>query len=352
MNNKSKKKANRFDGLTEEEVKKNTLPDYLKPDLDIVFLGINPSLMAAHRGRYYAGPGNHFYKLLHAAELVPRFVSFEEDKNLLEYNIGLTNIVERATRSSADLTPVEIRKGCNVVVEKMKSFRPKIVVFNGKCIYQPFAQKFGKIQINFGLQAEKIGDSVVWVVPSSSARCSNYPRMEDKLEFYQGIKKHLQFIKGEIFDVDLKDFKFENKERQTSIKMRKETKVSARKNNTSRDTLAGDSSDDDIAVVKSNEFVITEILKPILPHSSIKSTNNSPENSNKNSSPEPSIPPDTIDEKKIVKRSWTKPESPGNFMSLIKKRLSEKKVLNDEEIAEKPTKIKKLNYSRLNKLNK
>lgn len=49
---KPKKKAKRFDGLTEEEINtNNTLPDYLVENLDVVFVGINPSLMAAHRGR-------------------------------------------------------------------------------------------------------------------------------------------------------------------------------------------------------------------------------------------------------------------------------------------------------------
>lgn len=70
--NKQRKNINRFDGLTEEEVQQYTLPDYLEMNLDLVFVGINPSLMAAHRGRYYAGPGNHFYKLLHESGLTPR----------------------------------------------------------------------------------------------------------------------------------------------------------------------------------------------------------------------------------------------------------------------------------------
>ncbi|KAH0564539.1 hypothetical protein KQX54_012665 [Cotesia glomerata] len=204
----SKKKNGRFDGTSEEEImkKSKTLSDYLQPDLDVVFVGINPSLTAAYKGRYYAGPGNHFYKLLHASELVPKFVSFEEDNKLLEYNIGLTNIVDRATRSSADLNAKEIKLGCDIVNEKLKKFKPKLAVFNGKCIYQIFAQQFGKTKFNFGLQNEKIGDTALWVVPSSSARCSNYPRMEDKLFFYQAIKKHVLFLRGKIDDLNLNEF--------------------------------------------------------------------------------------------------------------------------------------------------
>lgn len=206
------KKNGRFDGLSEEEVKKkDSLPDYLESDLDIVFVGINPSLMAAHKGRYYAGPGNHFYKLLHASELVPKFVSFEEDCQLIKYKIGLTNIVERATRSSADLTKIEIKEGCRVVAEKLKLYKPKIAVFNGKCIYQVFAESLNVKKFDFGIQLKKIEDTAIWVVPSSSARCSNFPRMNDKLHFYQAIKRHLKFLKGEIEDANIKDYYFGGK---------------------------------------------------------------------------------------------------------------------------------------------
>ncbi|XP_011302317.1 G/T mismatch-specific thymine DNA glycosylase [Fopius arisanus] len=316
-----KRKKNRFNGLTEEEVKKNTLQDYLEPELDLVFLGINPSLMAAHKGRYYAGPGNHFYKLLHASELVPRFVGFEEDCNLLQYKIGLTNIVSRATRSSADLTTEEIRKGCDVVVEKMREFKPRIAVFNGKCIYQVFGEKFRKREFHFGLQSEKIGDAAVWVVPSSSARCSNFPRMEDKLHFYRAIKRHLMFLKGEIDGVDLKEFIFNCESRPRAFK---------------------------------SVFVVKEILGGS-PRQHEAEINGSPD---PGASPEPQDSPlrdnsgdDEVRENKEkgndeeLKAKLSDGES--DFMSLIKRRISEKHdnpVVGEGKVS-RP--VKKLKYSNL-----
>ena len=41
-----------------------SLPDYLDHGMDIVFIGINPGLIAAYKQHYYAGPGNHFWKCL------------------------------------------------------------------------------------------------------------------------------------------------------------------------------------------------------------------------------------------------------------------------------------------------
>ncbi|XP_032683357.1 uncharacterized protein LOC116849861 isoform X2 [Odontomachus brunneus] len=257
-----KKKIDRFDGLSEEEVQKYTLEDYLEINLDIVFVGINPSLMAAHRGRYYAGPGNHFYKLLHESGLTPRFVSFEEDYKLLQYGIGLTNIVTRATRSAADLKRTEIKEGAKVVEEKLRLYKPRVAVFNGKCIYEVFANISSKSTFHFGLQPERIGDTAVWVTPSSSARCAHFPRMVDKLHFYTALKKYLHFLKGEITDVDAKEFYFEGKCKQSipsTSKMWRRKDVSTFLHGgrvVNKKTLCKDTSEEDIAAIHTKEFLV------------------------------------------------------------------------------------------------
>lgn len=263
-----KKKIDRFDGLSEEEVQKlYTLKDYLAMNLDIVFVGINPSLMAAHRGRYYAGPGNHFYKLLHESGLTPRFLSFEEDYKLLQYGIGLTNIVTRPTRSAADLKRTEIKEGASVVEEKLKLYKPKVAVFNGKCIYEVFANITSRSSFHFGLQPERIDNIAIWVTPSSSARCAHFPRMIDKLHFYTGLKKYLQFLKGEISNVDEKEFQFEGKCKQS---VPSTSKMWRRKNISTflqggrvanKNTLCLDTSEEDIAAVRTAEFLVEKPMQ-------------------------------------------------------------------------------------------
>ncbi|EFN78825.1 G/T mismatch-specific thymine DNA glycosylase [Harpegnathos saltator] len=258
-----KKKIDRFDGLSEEEIrKKYTLEDYLEMNLDVIFVGINPSLMAAHRGRYYAGPGNHFYKLLHESGLTPRFVSFEEDYKLLQYGIGLTNIVTRATRSAADLKRTEIKEGAKVVEEKLRLYKPKVAVFNGKCIYEVFANISSKSIFHFGLQPERIGDTAIWVTPSSSARCAHFPRMVDKLHFYMALKKYLHFLKGEITNVDPKEFYFEGKCKQSvpsTSKMWRRKNISTFLHGgrvVNKNTLCQNTSEEDIAAIHTMEFLV------------------------------------------------------------------------------------------------
>jgi mismatch-specific thymine-DNA glycosylase len=69
--------------------------DYLREGLDIVFIGINPSMFAAYTGKYYDGPGNHFWQALHLSRLLPELMSAEDDHKLLDLGIGFTNIVAR-----------------------------------------------------------------------------------------------------------------------------------------------------------------------------------------------------------------------------------------------------------------
>ena len=260
---RTKKKIDRFDGLTEEEVQKYTLPDYLEMNLDIVFVGINPSLMAAHRGRYYAGPGNHFYKLLHESGLTPRYFNYEEDYKLPQYGIGLTNIVTRATRSSADLKRTEIKEGSKIIEEKLKIYKPKIAVFNGKCIYEVFANKLGNF--NFGLQPVRIGETALWVTPSSSARCANFPRMTDKLHFFTALRKYLQFLNGEITDIDVKELLFEGTCKQfipRTSKMWRRKNVSTFLHGgriANKNTICLDTSDENVAITHSTEFIVKHI---------------------------------------------------------------------------------------------
>ena len=72
----TKRMMNRFNGMSEEEVAKRGLPDYLREGLDIVFIGINPSMFAAYTGKYYDGPGNHFWQALHLSGLLQEYFSF------------------------------------------------------------------------------------------------------------------------------------------------------------------------------------------------------------------------------------------------------------------------------------
>ncbi|VVC89495.1 unnamed protein product [Leptidea sinapis] len=180
---KERKKHDRFNGMSEEEVSRRTLPDHLTENLDIII------------GHHYAGPGNHFWKCLYLSGLTREQMSADEDYKLLNFGIGFTNMVSRPTKGSADLTRREIKEGSAILLEKLQTFRPKVAVFNGKLIYEVFS---GKKDFCFGKQPDTIAgtNTYMWVMPSSSARCAQLPRAADKVPFYAALKKFRDYLNG------------------------------------------------------------------------------------------------------------------------------------------------------------
>lgn len=160
-----------------------TLPDYLRTGLELVFVGINPGTKSAATGHHYAGPGNHFWPLLFESGLVSERLTYEEDARVLEWNIGLTNMVDRATPSVSDLSPVELRAGAETLRKKLETYRPRVVCFNGKRIWEVFAGR----KSTFGPQNEEVAGAVAYVMPSTSARTAAYQRA-DKLRFFLDLR--------------------------------------------------------------------------------------------------------------------------------------------------------------------
>lgn len=155
------------------------LPDYLRPGLRLVFVGINPGLKSAAAGHHYAGPGNHFWPLLLESGLVSEKLTANDDARVLEWSIGLTNVVSRPSASSSDLSADELREGATILRAKLQAHAPRFVVFNGKLIYRAFCGQ----DCAFGLQDERLGETRLFVMPSTSARTAAYQRA-DKLRFF------------------------------------------------------------------------------------------------------------------------------------------------------------------------
>ncbi len=175
-----------------------TLPDYLRPDLDLVIVGINPGTKSAAAGRHYAGAGNHFWPLLFESALVSEPLTHAEDQRVLEWNIGLTNMVDRATPSLSDLSLDELRAGAKKLERKLLRFRPRTICFNGKRIYDVFAGHLSQESLRpcaFGAQPERIGSAMVYVMPSTSARAAAYQRA-DKLRFFIELRDLVRSVRG------------------------------------------------------------------------------------------------------------------------------------------------------------
>ena len=159
------------------------LPDYLRVGLNLVFVGFNPSLKSAEVGYYYAGRGNQFWPFLHEVGLTDRLLAPREDATILEYNIGLTDIVKgRATRGIGDLTDGDYVSGFELLRKKMRRYRPRVICFNGKSGY---AKVMGGKR-DYGLQEEMLEGAKLFLAPSTSGALP-MPRVE-KLRYYRDLK--------------------------------------------------------------------------------------------------------------------------------------------------------------------
>ncbi len=148
-----------------------TVPDIIAPNLKVLFCGINPGLYTAAIGHHFGRPGNRFWPALYAAGFTPRLFSPCEDHKLLKIGYGITNIVARATNAAADLETDEFKIGKTELVNKVKKYCPKWVAFIGIGAYRT---GFSKHKAAIGLQPEMIGESKVWVLPSTSGLNANY----------------------------------------------------------------------------------------------------------------------------------------------------------------------------------
>src|SRR5258705_1969046 len=88
-----------------------TVPDVLAPGLRVLFCGINPGLYSGATGHHFARPGNRFWPVLHRAAFTPRTLAPWEERELLDWGYGITNLVARATATAAELDKEEFVAG-------------------------------------------------------------------------------------------------------------------------------------------------------------------------------------------------------------------------------------------------
>lgn len=142
------------------------LPDRVAPGLRLLFVGINPGLISAAAGHYYANPRNTFWRLLYEGGLTPVRLGPEQDARLPAFGYGLTDIVKRPSRGAADLKAAEFATGRPRLARLVMRLRPRAVCFNGKTAFEG---TFGKGTCRrFGPQPVRLEGVPVFVLPSTS----------------------------------------------------------------------------------------------------------------------------------------------------------------------------------------
>jgi double-stranded uracil-DNA glycosylase len=162
-----------------------TLPDVIGPRLRILFCGINPGLYSGATGHHFARPGNRFWAALDDAGLTPRRLQPWEDRELLRYGLGITNLVERPTAAAAEIAPDELRDGTRRLARLVRRYRPSVVAFVGIGAYRI---AFDRPRATVGLQPEPLAGARVWVLPNPSGLNANY-QARDLARLFRALRR-------------------------------------------------------------------------------------------------------------------------------------------------------------------
>ncbi|CAG8507107.1 1875_t:CDS:2 [Funneliformis mosseae] len=190
----------------------NALLDVIDHNLLVLFVGINPGIKSAQSGHHFAGPTNHFYPCLVESGLTNyEVVNYENDIELSNrFRIGIINVCSRTSRSSADLSKNEMRDGIPDLINKVDSYKPKILCFVGKCAYEAYEKscqvsntnRDKSLSFKFGLQKRKMswaddtGYTKIFAMPSTSGRVSHYQK-GDKLKLFKELKNLVDIERGQ-----------------------------------------------------------------------------------------------------------------------------------------------------------
>ena len=148
------------------------LPDLLSADLDLVICGTAASNRSAQVKAYYAGRGNLFYTILTTCEFTPRLLKPEEFPELLNYKIGLTDLVKFNSGMDKNLSHGEY--DIKAFELKILQYQPKVVCFNGKKAASKYLNIADTKKIFYGIQTTTIGKTLLFIAPSTSSQAIAY----------------------------------------------------------------------------------------------------------------------------------------------------------------------------------
>ena len=139
------------------------LPDVVAPGLDVVFCGLAGAESTTPRDHRYDTPGNSFWPSLHAAGFTPRRIAPHEERQVLRYGVGLTDLV-----GHWDPRWVEIDR----LVALCERMEPEWVAFTSKAAAGEAARALGVRPLTaatrLGARSWSVGPAQVFVLPGVS----------------------------------------------------------------------------------------------------------------------------------------------------------------------------------------
>ncbi len=156
------------------------LPDIVGPEPLIVFCGLAGAESTKVREHHYASPGKNFWAMLHRSGLTPRRLAPTEDMRIVEYGLGLTDLVGRW-----DPPRVEI----DDLVDKVARWKPEWLAFTSKDVAGKAARALGHRRPGLGPAEWTIDEADVFVLPGTSGanQRHDYDGRVDRLSWWHDL---------------------------------------------------------------------------------------------------------------------------------------------------------------------
>jgi TDG/mug DNA glycosylase family protein len=152
----------------------DVLRDLLRDSLQVVLCGTAAGTTSAAARAYYAHRQNKFWKILHETGLTPERLAPHQYRELLQYRIGLTDLVKAGAGMDRATLPQLTAADRARLNDSIARFRPRFLAFTSKTA----GEKFFGGKRGYGEQAERIDDTRIWILPSTSGAANGSWRPE------------------------------------------------------------------------------------------------------------------------------------------------------------------------------
>jgi TDG/mug DNA glycosylase family protein len=153
-----------------EREEAHRLPDVLRDNLDVVFVGTAAGRRSVEAGIYYAHGGNFFWPTLRTIELTPHRFTPQDFSKLQDVGIGFTDLSKSSCGMDHDV--VVTREDLANFTGKMRLHKPRAIAFTGKKAASLWLRRRTD-RIRYGRQKARENDFCeifVLTSPSSAAR--------------------------------------------------------------------------------------------------------------------------------------------------------------------------------------
>jgi TDG/mug DNA glycosylase family protein len=153
-----------------------TLEDLLRPGLDAVCVGINPTPTSVAAGHYYqGGAGRRVLARLRDAGAIPPVDKDQfDDDSAFAAGVGFTDVVKRPTSNARQLRRAEFDYGRGLLAEKLDAVEPKVVIITFR---EAAVRLFGKGTV----PGVTLAGADVFVMPGPYERSATAARLLDEL---------------------------------------------------------------------------------------------------------------------------------------------------------------------------